>query len=55
MVVVAATVVTLEVVDLRPPDSAWHPEPHDEEDRRTLLAEHLIRQARRCLGEMLIH
>jgi hypothetical protein len=55
MIVVAATMIALELVHLRSPDSARHPEAHDEEDRRALLAEELVRQARRRLGKMRTH
>jgi hypothetical protein len=55
MVVVAATMIFLELVHLRSPDSARHPEPHHEEDLRALLAEELVGQARRRLRKMLTH
>jgi hypothetical protein len=55
VVVVTATVVVLELVYLRPPNRTRHPEPHDEENRRPLLTEHLIRQARPCPRKVLIH
>jgi hypothetical protein len=55
MVVVAAAVVALELVDLRPPNRPGHTEPHDEEHRRTLRTEDLIRQPRPRLCKVLGH
>ena len=42
MIVVATSVVALQLVDLGSPNRAGHPEPHDEEDRRPLRAEDLV-------------
>jgi len=49
---VAAAVVPLQVVDLRTPDRARHPEAHDEEHGGALLAEQLIRETRRRSGQL---
>jgi len=50
VIVVATPMISLQFVDLRPPNRTGHPEPHDEEDGRPLRAEDLVRQprARRC-------
>jgi hypothetical protein len=55
VVVVAAAMILLEFIDLRPPNRTGHPKAHDEKDWSALFPKDPVRQARPRLRKMLLH